>query len=300
MLCVLGVGEDSEQVWAPVALRVLSPNGQQKCAGDYELVPGERPNGQPLWRKTDGKRWLFSSKTQKWCIGGKDVREKNFQVTAGWIYHGARHGGAMPDEVRGTWARWDGTSFEDDSGIAVRPGELPSIGGDGTTMSMPIGASPGSLIDVAIECVCAAGVDVDSLVGNQRCLAKCLAVGHPWAIGLRQQPQMFDLLAGVLEDWPSASLFELAWEPPDLYIRKPALGLPLMVGPAHTQGSPLRQCALALWRDTEIGLCAVEGGDPRIILRIHRDSAALQAAAAAGLDGGTLLGGGGRTAPGHC
>jgi hypothetical protein len=94
---------------APPILHVRSPNGQQASAGEYHVVDGEKPNGQPLWRKVGGgaDRWLYSSTSGAWTISDQDEKDKNFKSTAGFIASLAPHGGAMPHEVR--WKIWDGT-----------------------------------------------------------------------------------------------------------------------------------------------------------------------------------------------
>jgi len=103
----------------PQVLHVASPNGQEICEGRYVQVAGVAPNGQPLWRQERGQHWLYSGTSGKWCIGGEDVRERCFACAAGYICRAEPHCGAMPDEARGTWARWDGARFVHDPAIRV-------------------------------------------------------------------------------------------------------------------------------------------------------------------------------------
>jgi len=100
-------------------LCVISPSGQQACAGTYELLDGEMANGQPLWKQKGGQRWLYSGTSGRWCIGGQDVKEDDFQRAAGYISQTAPHKGAMPDRTSSIWLRWDGEKFEKDSRITV-------------------------------------------------------------------------------------------------------------------------------------------------------------------------------------
>jgi len=125
----------------PQALRVTSPNGQEECSGIYVLVATEKPNGQPVWEQScRGGHWLYSGKTGKWCIGGQDVRESNFDTAAGWLYQQRHHKGRMPHNVEGRWRRWDGSNFQEDDaiGIAVAtPSMLPPSSCSRGTSSIP-------------------------------------------------------------------------------------------------------------------------------------------------------------------
>uniref|UniRef100_A0A7S4QDQ3 Uncharacterized protein n=1 Tax=Alexandrium monilatum TaxID=311494 RepID=A0A7S4QDQ3_9DINO len=100
-------------------LCVISPTGQRECAGTYLLVEGTTANGHPIWRQEGGERWLYSGTTGRWCIGGKDVQEDNFQRNSGFISQTAAHKGVMPDRMSGVWQRWAGEAFVKDCRIAV-------------------------------------------------------------------------------------------------------------------------------------------------------------------------------------
>lgn len=103
----------------PTKLHVSSPNGQQKCGGEYLLVSGESANSQPLWKQMGGKFWLYSGTNGLWIIGGGGAKRKNFECARGVIYSGTSHGGLMPHQVDGLWLRLDGQEFVEDNEIRI-------------------------------------------------------------------------------------------------------------------------------------------------------------------------------------
>jgi len=109
----------TSSVVKPTKLNVASPNGQQKCGGEYLLVMGESANSNPLWKQTAGKFWLYSGTNGLWIIGGNGAKRKNFECARGVIYSGTSHGGQMPHEVEGLWLRLDGQEFVEDQAINV-------------------------------------------------------------------------------------------------------------------------------------------------------------------------------------
>lgn len=118
------LGSAVEQVeTTPPLLFVVSPNGQQMCAGVFVLVSGISPNGLPLWRKaaTDSGscRWLYSSVNGNWNIGGHKAESKQFRCHAAHIFSDTRHHGAMPHHAPGTWWRLTGNGFHKDPAITV-------------------------------------------------------------------------------------------------------------------------------------------------------------------------------------
>jgi len=113
----------------PQVLRVCSPNGRRECAGEYDLVLDEYANGLPLWKQRNGKHWLYSAISSRWCIGGPDVQEDNFARSAGYISQAAVHKGLMPDCVFQTWQRWDGTKSVKDAGITIISEDQQTIDG---------------------------------------------------------------------------------------------------------------------------------------------------------------------------
>merc|ERR1712242_205520 len=107
----------------------------------------------------------------------------------------------------------------------------------------------------------------------QRCLMKKVAMGSAWPIGPRQQPQTFSRLVPNESTFLEDCIFELAWEPPCLYLIKPTPDTPLCVN-----GTPVRQTTFVVLQNSEISLCREAGcSEPVIAFRILRDAAAIQA-----------------------
>mmetsp|Transcript_43659 Transcript_43659/g.135523 ORF Transcript_43659/g.135523 Transcript_43659/m.135523 type:complete len:303 (+) Transcript_43659:163-1071(+) len=144
-------------------------------------------------------------------------------------------------------------------------------------------ATPAEALDVMVECVHALGMDVDSLPRWQRRLAKRIAVDGSWPIGPSQQPETFkrflhcsagDVAASGMALPLTGCFFELSWEPPCLYLRKPAPDLFVQV-----DGQSIERPAHALLRDAVIALGGhASGGKPRIAFRVLRDPAMQEAA----------------------
>jgi len=108
----------------PQMLHVRSPNGQHSCAGIYHLCLEETPNGHPCWSRQDESRWLYSSRSGRWCIGGGDVRSERFSRSAGFLSSISSHEGCMPHTSHLTWQRWDGSSFVRDDEITINIWEV--------------------------------------------------------------------------------------------------------------------------------------------------------------------------------
>jgi len=106
-------------VTQPFSLRVVTPNGQSRCGGEYQLAIGEMANGMPVWRHKSGKSWLYTGTSGMWIIGGGDAKERNFECTRGVIYSKYAHGGLMPDRIDSIWLRLSGDKFHEDSSITV-------------------------------------------------------------------------------------------------------------------------------------------------------------------------------------
>mmetsp|Transcript_130560 Transcript_130560/g.279097 ORF Transcript_130560/g.279097 Transcript_130560/m.279097 type:complete len:1049 (-) Transcript_130560:68-3214(-) len=151
----------------------------------------------------------------------------------------------------------------------------------------PLGRAPpaGSVAeaaDVVLECIHAADVNIGSLGRWLRCIAKRCAVGNPWPIGPRHQPQMFESLlhdVHAIQD----QLFELVWRPPCIYMRNPAGDMIFLV-----DGMPVRQTGLLLLpRMAELSLCRADGGGaPLLSFHVRCDTAADGPSGATGSAGG--------------
>merc|ERR1719253_811419 len=120
----------STVLFKPAKLHIASPNGQQRCSGEYFLVAGTLANAQPLWRLVGGKYWLYSGTNGIWIVGSTGAKEKKFECSRGVIYSHTPHGGVMPDKVEGLWLRLDGEAFHEDDAIKV--------GGDFSARKRPV------------------------------------------------------------------------------------------------------------------------------------------------------------------
>jgi len=105
----------------PPALMVNCPSaaGLPPISGEYLLVPGERPNGMPLWKLRGAEMWLYCGTNQRWYVGGRDAKDWRFHCQAGFIYSECVANGIMPDQMTGGWARFQGGVFVADSSITV-------------------------------------------------------------------------------------------------------------------------------------------------------------------------------------
>jgi len=103
----------------PSPLRVASPNGQQRCAGEYALMPDCTANGLPVWEHKAGRCYLYCGTNGSWILGGSDAKEKGFKCAKGVVYSKRASGGLMPDKVGGGWLRLHSDKFQEDSAITV-------------------------------------------------------------------------------------------------------------------------------------------------------------------------------------
>lgn len=94
--------------------------GIPPISGEYLLVPGERPNGMPLWKLRGGEMWLYFGTNRRWYVGGRDAKDWKFQCQAGFIYSEPEANGASPDRVAGGWARFQNGIFVADPSITVQ------------------------------------------------------------------------------------------------------------------------------------------------------------------------------------
>lgn len=109
---------------APEELYVVSPNVHMGCTGEYELVHGERPNGQPLWKKRDGDRWLYSGSDGRWYICGLLSHQSGFACASGYICNRLLHRGVLPHLIGGTWEYNSGTAWLKDTAIQINDVEV--------------------------------------------------------------------------------------------------------------------------------------------------------------------------------
>lgn len=111
---------------APQMLHISSPNWQQECAGEYDLVQGSMANGQPLWKKRSGERWLYFNTNGCWIVGGVTEWQLNFQCTNGYILNNRPNPGVTPDLLGPGWILYDGTQWRQDDEVTVTVAGQPS------------------------------------------------------------------------------------------------------------------------------------------------------------------------------
>eukprot|EP00931_Biecheleriopsis_adriatica_P023053 TRINITY_DN14654_c0_g1_i1.p1 TRINITY_DN14654_c0_g1~~TRINITY_DN14654_c0_g1_i1.p1 ORF type:complete len:1398 (+),score=366.42 TRINITY_DN14654_c0_g1_i1:459-4196(+) len=113
----------------PRQLEIVTPNGQRECAGCYHLLRSQNANGQPIWQKEDGKRWIYSGTDGSWLVGGAKQKELEFACRTGLLHLAKPHGGKPPQRLppRG-WKRVHGKQWVEDADIAIKA-PLPLAGG---------------------------------------------------------------------------------------------------------------------------------------------------------------------------
>jgi len=113
----------------PGELFVELEPGHEKacCAGRYQLVVGETPNGLPCWAKeaADDSRYIFSSPGGTWFICDKTNKEQADAIAKGWgeVRSHVRHGGSLPHEIP-DWDYMLSKEWKTDPGIRVAA-EMP-------------------------------------------------------------------------------------------------------------------------------------------------------------------------------
>jgi len=129
------------------------------------------------------------------------------------------------------------------------------------------------LVEVVLECVFAANIDVARLPLKHKCLA--LRVDQaPWAVGRLQQQQLFARLVPneALRNNISRVHFELAWEPPALFLKKTTPNTLLV------NGVPAPPNKIPLGHGSHIGLCQAGAHAPFLAFcLLLRDSSAVSA-----------------------
>eukprot|EP00929_Paragymnodinium_shiwhaense_P021168 TRINITY_DN13877_c0_g1_i4.p1 TRINITY_DN13877_c0_g1~~TRINITY_DN13877_c0_g1_i4.p1 ORF type:complete len:983 (+),score=249.27 TRINITY_DN13877_c0_g1_i4:152-3100(+) len=84
--------------------------------GFFQLVPGETPNGYPLWQLRGRQIWLFTGSNGRWIVGGMYEKTLKFQCKTGLFASPYPHEGAMPHTFpAGCWQRYRGGSDGDSS-----------------------------------------------------------------------------------------------------------------------------------------------------------------------------------------
>jgi len=127
-------------------------------------------------------------------------------------------------------------------------------------------------LDVVLECVSSSSLDIESVPRAQRTIGKRVGVRQPWSVGPRQQPAAFREFMPGFAKLPWEHLFEIAWEPPCLFLRKPSANAPLMVN-----GATVRQSTFVLLHNVEIAVFDPampfdSNAEPLVAFRLFRES----------------------------
>jgi len=86
--------------------------GVKKCAGTYELVPDMRPNGKPMWKHREEKKWVHFAHglcSKVWCVrDSQDQAPPDASAVRGYVVsHSCEE--RMPHEID-VWRYFDGTT----------------------------------------------------------------------------------------------------------------------------------------------------------------------------------------------
>jgi len=96
----------------PEVMYLISPNGQQRKAGQYLLVKDIMCNGYPVWKSCDGKRLLYTGNDGCWYFGGsQEVTGCDFNCASG-VVASRSHGGVLPHEIGQEWYLWNDEGWE--------------------------------------------------------------------------------------------------------------------------------------------------------------------------------------------
>jgi len=98
---------------------------QEKCSGQYTLVPHADANGFPVWVNSRGDRFLYHGNDEHWYVGDEEEQDMNFDCDQGYIRHEGS-GSLLPHQLTGAWER--GEDWTPDSNIWISvDGTPPSI-----------------------------------------------------------------------------------------------------------------------------------------------------------------------------
>eukprot|EP00927_Polykrikos_kofoidii_P049959 TRINITY_DN43930_c0_g1_i1.p1 TRINITY_DN43930_c0_g1~~TRINITY_DN43930_c0_g1_i1.p1 ORF type:complete len:499 (+),score=83.25 TRINITY_DN43930_c0_g1_i1:83-1579(+) len=102
--------------YIPEVLHVMNCKGHD---GKYRIVPGEMPNGQPLWKKVGAaQEWIYCGEGGQWFIADEDEKKCGWACDTGHAASVERHFNMgedgvgrvrMPDQIgTGGWLVYDG------------------------------------------------------------------------------------------------------------------------------------------------------------------------------------------------
>eukprot|EP01065_Artemidia_motanka_P007066 TRINITY_DN1346_c8_g1_i1.p1 TRINITY_DN1346_c8_g1~~TRINITY_DN1346_c8_g1_i1.p1 ORF type:complete len:799 (+),score=250.63 TRINITY_DN1346_c8_g1_i1:46-2397(+) len=104
----------------PQRLTVSTPGPQAAVGGEY-ILTDTYANGERVWRRADRAYWLYSGQRAHWHIGGKDVHEKRFACSGGWLTSAAPHRGAPPHKIQ------DWMQYSQATKVAFIPAPLVTV-----------------------------------------------------------------------------------------------------------------------------------------------------------------------------
>lgn len=77
-----------------------------RCTGRYELVPDRVVNGEPVWRKMNGTKWLHLSDRGDWQVSSAEIERKDFANDKSHLR--CERVGCWPSDCAGAWDEADG------------------------------------------------------------------------------------------------------------------------------------------------------------------------------------------------
>lgn len=114
------VGQTEWEGEVPRYLEITCPNGQHVCAGKYRRLARKKVNSQPIWKKVDANRWVYSGTDSTWLVGGVKQRDMDFMCRSGLLHQAKVHGGHLPHRLEpGGWRRVDGSGWVQDADISI-------------------------------------------------------------------------------------------------------------------------------------------------------------------------------------
>ncbi|CAE7489569.1 unnamed protein product [Symbiodinium sp. CCMP2456] len=114
------VGRTDWEGEVPRYLEIACPNGQRVCAGKYRRLARKKVNSQPIWKKVDANRWVYSGTDSTWLVGGVKQRDMDFMCRSGLLHQAKVHGGHLPHRLEpGGWRRVDGSGWVQDPDISI-------------------------------------------------------------------------------------------------------------------------------------------------------------------------------------
>lgn len=105
----------------PEVIRFRSPNWQKECDGTYDLLKDKTANGQPIWKKRGGDRWLYLNTDRNWGVGGKTEFDKNFDCKNSFIFHPRtpKVNAVSPEKLPPGWMLFDGKAWREDPQVTL-------------------------------------------------------------------------------------------------------------------------------------------------------------------------------------